>query len=225
MKSTRVLKVIPVVLLLALLGLALRAEEMVTIPKSRLQELEDKAAELEKLKGNLAKAKGENIQLRKQHEADAVKITASQAAPPVAIHVSPPLSSLPPLTAGVVVAATDLANHYRADAAAADQRYGKRTFQVQGEVDRFEKPLFTRDYKILLKTADRQTQVICDVFPPEQYGAVFTVNNGSELVGLLAGETRVPIARVGSTVVIEGRCKGLSGSTVKMTGCEFKSAR
>jgi hypothetical protein len=135
------------------------------------------------------------------------------------------MASLPPLKDSSMVEAMDLANYYRTDAPAADRRYGKRTFQVRGEVERFEKPSFIRDYKIVLKTANRQTLVVCDVIPPEKFSAVFTVNNGSELVGLMAGETRVPIAKVGGNVVIEGRCKGLSGSTVKMAGCELKSAR
>ena len=225
MKSTRVSNVVRLVLVLALLGLALRAEEMVTIPKSRLQELERKANELDKLKEDLAKAKGENVELKKQHEAEVVKSSVSPAAGPAVRQVSAALATLPPLTEGVVVEAMDLANYYRADAGAAEQRFGKRTFQVQGEVERFEKPLFRRDYKIVLKTGYRQTMVICDVLPPEKYSAVFTVNDGLELVGLLAEQSRVPIAKVGGTVVVTGRCKGLSGLAVTMAGCELKSAR
>ena len=106
-----------------------------------------------------------------------------------------------------------------------NERYRKHTFKVQGEVVGFEKPLFTRDYKLLLKTANRQIKVICDIVPPEKYSAVFTIKNGSELVGLLAGQTRVPITKVGDTVVLEGQCKGMSDSVVKMSSCELKSVQ
>jgi hypothetical protein len=212
---------------LCLVGAAFhtRAAEMVTIPKARLQELERKEAELEKLQGDLSKTKGENVQLKRQHQEDAVKIASAPVPEPIVTHVSAPMASLPALQKGETVDAMDLANHYVADAAAADARYRKRTFKVQGEVVGFEKPLFTRDYKIILKTADRQTKVVCDVFPPDKYRAVFTIKNGSELAGLISGETRMPIAKVGDTIVVEGECRGISNSAVKMSGCELKSAR
>jgi hypothetical protein len=63
--------------------------------------------------------------------------------------------------------------------------------------------------------------VICDFYPPENFRAVYTINGGTVLVGTLPG-TRVPIAKLGDNVVIEGRCKGLSGGGVKLTNCELK---
>ncbi len=238
-----------VALVLALIGLALPtlAEEMVTIPKSRLQELERKEAELDKLKGvstkpkelnpppseeelkklktELSRTQEQNAELQKQHAADAAKIAATPAAEPVVTHASPPMASLPPLAEGETVDAMDLANHYRADAAAADERYRGKTFLVRGEVVRFEKPMFVRDYKIVLKTADRELKVVCNVFPPEQYKAVFPAKDGSELIGLTSSEARMPITKVGDTVVVGGQCKGLRNSTVTMAGCELKAQR
>src|SRR5439155_15620355 len=109
------------------------AQETVTIPKSRLEELQRKEAELDSLKGDLKATKGENLQLKKQHQEDAIKISSAPRTQPVATHVSPPIASLPPLTAGEIVDAMDLANYYRADAAAADHRVGKQGVKVQGE--------------------------------------------------------------------------------------------
>jgi len=83
--------------------------------------------------------------------------------------------------------------------------------------------MLLRDYYILLKTADPQTRVVCDFYPPDKFKAVFTINSGTALVGLLAGETRVPLAKVGDTVLIEGRCKGPSSGGVRLTNCELKS--
>jgi hypothetical protein len=213
-------RVIASLVLILLTAAAASAQDSVAIPKSRLEELERKEAELEKLKGNLSKTKEENQQLKKQHEEDAVKIKSAPAPQPAIVHTSPPMASLPPLAKGETVDALDLAGHYRADALAADQRYRKRTFKVRGEITGFEKPMFVRDYKVLLKTADLQTRVVCDVYPPEKYKAVFPVKDGAELVALLPDESRVILLKVGDRVVLEGQCKGLSGSAVRMTSCE-----
>ncbi len=208
---------------LAIVSLSALAQDSVTVPKSRLEERERKEAELEKLKGDLNKTKGENVQLKKQHEADAVKIT--EAPPPVVKYVSPPMNSLPAIASGETVESMDLADHYRAEPAVADQRYRKHVFKVQGEIVGFEKTLFIKPYKILLKTPDRKTKVICVVQPPEKYSAVFTIKDGAELVGTIPQHENQSIAKVGDTVVIVGKCEGLSDSTIKMSGCELKSVR
>ena len=200
------------------------AQETVIIPKSRLEELQRKEAELDSLKGDLKATKGENLQLKKQHQEDAIKISSAPRTQPVVTHVSPPMSSLPPLTTGEIVDAMDLANYYRADAAAADHRFRKQVLKVRGEISAFEKPPFIRDYRILLRTDDREIRVVCDMNAPEQYDAMFTVKHGSELVGQKSGRNRVPIAKVGDKVIIDGQCRGLSDGTVKLSGCEFKSS-
>jgi hypothetical protein len=203
------------------------SQETVTIPKSRLEELERKEAELEKLKGAAAKPQPtiQNSTPQKQKESvpqqNLPQTAATLPTPPIS--AAPSLSSLPPLGIDTVLSAADLAAHYRADAAAADRRYRKHTFKVQGEIASFEKPPLIRNYFILFKTADPQTRVVCDFYPPDKFKAVFTINSGTALVGLLAGETRVPLAKLGDTVVIEARCKGLSSSGVKLTNCELKS--
>src|SRR5207245_1222228 len=199
------------------LALPVLAEELVTIPKSRLEELERKEAELEKLKADLYQTRNQNAQPQKQHAADVGRSAIAPPAEPVVARVSPPLASLPALKPGEPVEAMDLANYYRADAAAADQRYRRQRFTIRGEVAGFDKPLFRRDYKLILKTSDRDVRVACDVSPPEKYRAVFTVKLGSELVGLMAGETRVPIAKVGEIVTVEGQCKGLRDSVVVLS--------
>src|SRR5438876_431383 len=101
-------------LLLVIMVRPVWAQETVTILKSRLQELERKEVELEKLKGEFRSAKGENVQLKNQHQDDAVKISSAPPAPSHETHVSPPMASLPPLAQGEPVDAVDLANHYRA---------------------------------------------------------------------------------------------------------------
>lgn len=204
------------------------AQDTITIPKSRLEELERKEAELEKLKGLSPKSQVAIPNLKTNQQDQAVPQTSpahtavTSSRPPGSQPQLP--AALPPLENGALVSATDLAAHYRANAATADQRYRKRTFKVQGEIVGFEKPLLVRNYVILLKTTEPQTRIICDFYPSENFKAVFTANNGMELVGLLP-DSRVPLAKVGDNVIIEGRCKGLSNGGVKLTRCEFKPAK
>lgn len=204
------------------------AQETVTIPKARFEELERKEKELEKLKAELSTAKSETARLKQEKDevvARAAAAAAAVGAEPVVMHVSPLMATLPPLRAGEVVDAIDLANHYRADAGAAATRYGRQRIRVRGEVVGFEKPMFVRPYRILLKGPDRQTRVLCTISPPDRFKAVFTINAGAQLVGLTAGESRVPIAKVGDTVTLEGKCTGLDGDCVELSAGALVSAQ
>src|SRR6266481_5562067 len=67
-------RMVVIVLLLGLFCPAIFAQDTVTVPKSRLEELERKEAELNKLKGDLNKTKDENAELKQQHKVDAAKI-------------------------------------------------------------------------------------------------------------------------------------------------------
>ena len=202
------------------------AQDTVTIPKSRLEELERKEAELEKLKSAGPQPAIQNSTTKKHDEAAPQNspLQTSFSSPALAVSETPSFTSLPPIEKETVVSATDLAAHYRANAAMADARYRKRIFKVQGEIVGFEKPPMIRNYNILLKTADPQSRVICDFYPAENFKAVYTINAGTVLVGTLP-DTRVPIAKIGDNVVIEGRCKGLSGGGIKLTDCELKVAK
>jgi hypothetical protein len=220
---------VPIVFFIFLFGhVALAfAQDTVTIPKSRLEELERKEAELEKLKGT-AKTQPALQNPTAKNQVEAVpqnsppQTTPPSPAPPVSETRS--FTSLAPLEKNTIVSAIDLAAHYRANPGMADERYRKLTFKVQGEIVGFEKPLMVRNYYILLKTSEPLTRVICDFYPPDTFKAVYTINSGTALVGTLP-DSRVPIAKVGDNVVIEGKCKGLSGGGVKLTDCELRVAR
>jgi len=204
-------------------GSPLSAEDMVTIPKSRLKELEAKEAELQKLKGEYTKTKTEKEQLQKKYDETAASVAASPVTT-VPAHVSPPIDSLPPLEEGQVVDSMDLANYYKTDPKAADERFRKKRFRVKGEVAAFSKPLFVRPYKIVLKSPDPTLAVSCEVTPPDKYKSVFTAKNGMELVGLI-GETRVPLLKVGDKVVLEGECRGERNGVVTFWWCKFEDAQ
>jgi hypothetical protein len=207
-------------------ALPLRAQDNVTISKSRLEELERKEKELQKLQGDLHKTKDENTQLKKQHQEDTAKIaTIPVPAPLVVNHTSPPIANLPPLATGEVVNALDLANYYRVDRASADQRYLNHSFKVRGMVASFEKIITSRYYRVLFQSPDGQTKVMCNIYPPETYKGVFTASNGQEVVGLTRAESRVTLIRVGDAAEVSGECKGLEGSLVRMAGCVLVSAQ
>src|SRR5436309_1169457 len=103
--------VIPALLVFVLcIGWTVDAQENVTISKSRLQELEDKERELNRLKGDLTKTQDENARLKKEQD----RVTSAPPAPaPVVVHRAAPMSSLPALKETDAVDAMDLADHYR----------------------------------------------------------------------------------------------------------------
>jgi hypothetical protein len=235
---------------------ALHAEEnMVTIPKSRLDELERKAAELERLQRQLRQTKVEQEELRHaKEEADrkaAEQIKAAAAAKAEAekaaaaarksaedtralalaarsratAYAAQPIGSLPPLKPGEPVSSMDLLAHFAADPVAAAARYGTGRITVEGEIVGFSKPPFIRPYDLLLRTGDPLRRVVCGVDPPGEYKAVYPANSGLLLVGITTRGDEVTLLQVGQIVVIEGRCHGLRGPNVTLGGCVVKSVR
>jgi len=198
----------------------LRGQDTVVVPRSRLEELERKEAELEKLRSQFKKVSGETLPPKKQAEAKPAK-PAVPAPPP---EVSTPLRSLPKLSEGEMVEARDLSEHYRTDVTGADARYRKRTFRVKGEVAGFEVPPFLSYYKMVLRASDPQMRVVCEIPRPEKYKAVNKTENGSQLVGVMVDGTRVPLVKTGEMVVVEGRCNGSKDSVVSLSRCKLKTA-
>ncbi|MGA2139926.1 MAG: hypothetical protein ABSH14_13800 [Verrucomicrobiia bacterium] len=221
---------------------ALRAEEdTVTIPKSRLEELERKAAELDNLQGELKQSRAEQENLRQAREeadrkaAEQIKAAAAAKAEAektaeharvvaAAAYTAAPMESLPPLKPGQPVSSVDLLAHYAADPVAAGTRYGKGRITVEGEIVGFSKPPFIRPYELLLKTADPARRVVCGIEPPGEYKAVYPAKSGTVLVGITTRGDKVTLLQVGQPVVIEGQCGGLHGPNVTLDGCILKSA-
>jgi hypothetical protein len=241
MKTANFLSLPPLLVALTTQVIGASAEEMATIPKARLQELERKEKELERLTGELTKTRGEKAKLENEKEKlkgeaeqlqkakqaaetkAAVAIAAGAGAEPVIAHDTPPLVTLPPWKKGDVVDTMDLMNHYRAEAATAAKRYETQRIQVQGEIVGFEKPPFVRPYNIFLRTTERNWKVICRVEPPEKLSAVFTARHGEELVGSTSAGARATLARLGQKAIVEGNCKGMKDQSVTLTGCRLVS--
>ena len=255
--STGLFLLLLCLLLTLVIGLpALRAEEdTITIPKSRLEELERKAAELDGLQRELKQSKVEQEKLRRAKEetdrkaaeqikaaaaakteaeksaaaakksAEDARAVAAAARSGAPAYTAPLMESLPPLTPGKPVSSMDLLAHYAADTVAAGARYGKGRITVEGEIVGFNKPLFIRPYQLLLKTGDPARRVVCGLDPPSEYKGVYPAKSGTVLVGITARGEKVTLLRVGQPVVIEGRCGGLHGPNVTLDGCILKPAR
>ncbi len=213
------------VLALLLLPLAVRSQDEVTIPKSRLQELERKEKELEKLKKGAEPALAPVPALPPPTAGTPVPFPQRQLRLPPSTNspVTQPLRPLSALGQGDIVEATQLAAYYRQDAGTADRQFKKQKVLVRGEIAAFEKPMFRRNYRVLLLTGDREAAVVCDLLPPPNLSAVFTANHGSELIGM-QGETRILLAKVGQRVVLQGTCKGLHDNSVLVAADSFKPA-
>jgi len=206
--------------LLSLAG-PMAAQDSVTVPKSRLEELERKEKELERLKGESPKDNVQTAQPKPKPEPEthALPPVLAPAPEPVIRYSSPALESLPPLQPYDVIDSMDLANYYHADSAAADRRFRKQKIAVRGEIVGFEKPIWKRNYRILLKSPVPGTRVICDLLPPDKCNAIFTTNHGDDLVGMF-GEKRLVLAKVGQKVMVKGECKGPNDSAVMIYGWE-----
>ena len=199
------------------------AQDTVTIPKSRLEELERKEAELQKLKQGTTNAPAGNVPTPYNAPPAATTTPGAQPPPPVPTRVSPPAASLPPMTQGEIVDALDIANQYLADVPSSDKRYRGQKIIVRGEIVGFEKAMFLRDYKVLLAGPDRSTKVVCDLVTPRKYSAAFTIDHGSQIVGQF-GENRETFGRVGQVVLVHGRCKGWKDGSVVITADWFELA-
>ena len=195
-----------------------RAEDTVTISKSRLTELERKAARADKLAADLEKAQAE-ISLLKGEIAAPPKSFAAPVLPPQVeqslqkLPPTRPLTELPPLTKGEVVIASDLLHHYAMDPAAADQRYKKKNFKLQGIVTDLDKPLLMSPYRVIFRVPASPLKLICDVRSPEQFKKVYVSADRERVVG----ETysgRATLAKVGEEITLQGRCAGLKDGVV-----------
>ncbi len=197
-----------------------QAQDSVTIPKSRLEELERKEAELQRLQQAATNSAAARALPANAAPATGVALPAGQAPAPVVSRVSPPMSSLPPFKEGETVDSIDLVNYFRAEPAEAEKRYQGQKIIVRGQIIGFEKPMFIRNYKVLLPGPEQSAKVICDLLTPRKFTSAYTIDHGAQLVGQF-GENRQTLARVGQTVLMHGRCKGLKDSSVYIVADYF----
>lgn len=199
------------------------AQERVTIPKSRLEELERKEAELDRLRSGAAPQPAASpgpaaaAPSASFAPAAAAAPQAGTAVPAAPARPAIAVASLPPLQPGQKMSSADLVNHFLADPIAAGQRYRKKTLTVQGRLTRVSRSFMRREYELVLEGPQPGQEVVFQMRTPDQFDAVYTVNNGAELVGTSRG-TRTPLGRVGDPMTLRGVCKGLQGAQVVLKG-------
>lgn len=224
------------------------ADDSVTVSRSRLAELERKAAEADRLADELAKAKAEIARLKSQQaelsnpKADNAKLKEEQAGLkkaaskpdhwlPLAVEnatrnlpPTPPIDSLPPLQRDEVVPIHDLLNHYASDPVAADRRYRGRVFKVRGVIAELDKPLLISPYRVVFRLPGLALKVVCEVRPPEDYSKVYITNDRERIVGETE-RRRVTFATIGTEATYRGQCRGLRGGLVDLVGCVRQDTR
>ena len=185
------------------------------------KELRQKSDEIEKLRGELAAARGEAQRLTRSAELSTglfsatVEKTGRAAAKPMT-----PISALPALKASDVVSADEIALYYSADSRSADLRFRKKSFRVQGKIERFEERGFVRKIVVILDSPERSLRIFCDLPFAEEFSAVFSTKGGQVLVGVTSSRREVRLMEVGETVIFAGKCAGLQNRGIVFSQCE-----
>jgi len=140
-------------------------------------------------------------------------------APPVA-KPSRPIEHVPEVQAGDVMDARDLVHYYQTDAAGADRRFRKKTFQIRGVVEKFEPKMFVRLYDVLLESPEKSTGIVCKFSYADGWNAVYTKEHGRVLVAK-ERQSEIRLLKTGDSVTLRVRCEGLKGSDLEFSRCEF----
>ena len=191
---------------------------------------QQKEAEIQKLKQDLARAEAEAAKLN-QTEAQPKNEPTPPAAAPVKSSDSTtprgrtpgpakPAGDLTPLKRDEIVDAADLVQQFKTDSSAAEQRCQKKTFGVKGVIARFEAKLFRRQYEVILESPEKFMRVVLRFDYPDDYKSIYTIQNGQKLVGRPAENKEVTLMTVGDAVVFQGKCKGLRDAEIVFTGCK-----
>src|SRR5438552_2725520 len=192
---------------------------------------QQKEAEIQKLKRDLARAETEAAKLN-QAEAQPKNEDTPPAAEPLKSSDSTtkrehtpgpakPAGDLPSVKRDEIVDAAELVQQFKTDSAAAEERCQKKTFRVKGVIQRFEAKLFLRQYEVILESPEKFLRVVLRFDYPDDYKSVYTIQNGQKLVGRPAENKAVTLMMVGDAVVFQGRCKGLRDAEIIFTGCKI----
>ena len=181
-------------------------------------ELRRKAEEVDRLKAELDRAQSELKRLKQDNER--LRTERAQMVPaPAPAKPSKPLVEVPPVKSDDVVDVRDLVLYYKADAAAADARFKKKTFRITGTVERFNPKMFLRKYDVILESPDKAIKVAGNFDYADNFNAVVTQKRGQNLVALVGRNGEMDLMKAGDVIILKGTCQGLSDSFVDFSGC------
>jgi len=194
-----------------------------------LAALRRKTEEVERLKAELETARSSVANAAQNSSASSAAVSAPAAAtipaaknPTLWEKLPPtrPATELPKLEGGELVTVFDLVNHYRADVTAADGRYRKKTFKLEGVIERIEEEFFGRAVKVLLESPDRTVRVVCAVEPPTRFKSTYTLAEGTVLMAN-DGRGAFTWLRAGERLVVSGSCAGLKDGAIFLNRAEL----
>lgn len=202
----------------------------VTVPAAELKALQEKAAEVERLKAQLQKAEQELNSLKSNPAAPAPKPHVGKAplwVPPAALQAMTneppprPLVELPPLGRETVLTVRELISYFESDPAAAAKRFRGQAVVVRGIVTDVRKSMFQAQYELNFRQLDSPLRVTAVFRPPAEFTRVFATEDGQEMVGLGHG-IRTVFARVGADLTVQGTCEGLESGAIRLSGCAYR---
>jgi hypothetical protein len=219
MKSFASMK--PALILAVCLSISLAGSLSAADPSD--EELKRKAAEVERLKSDLEKAQNELKSLKADNqklraEKDQVVTAATQAGVVVVQKPSKPLVEVPPVNPSDTLDVRDVVLYYQTDPAGAAQRFTNQKFRVRGVVDGFGRIPAVHAYHLYMESPDKRVKVRFTLGFPPGIDSVVARKDGTELVSVTP---RVDTIMMHSqeNVVIEARCLGLDGVTLKFDHC------
>ena len=185
------------------------------------KELRRKSDEIEKLRSELSAARDEAQKVVRSAELSGGHLSATvEKAGRTPAKPMMPISALPDVNASDVVPADEIAHYYSADPRSSDLRFRKKTFRVQGKIERFEERGFVRKTVVILDSPDRSLRIFCEQPFAEEFSAVFSTKGGQVLVGVTSSRREVRLMEVGEAVIFEGKCAGLQNRGIVFSQCE-----
>ncbi len=195
-------------------------EDMVSISRSHWENLQLNAREFQRLTNEIASLKAEIKKLKGDSNAasPAVAAPVEPKDGPVAGNAlsTPDMATLPVLTPETVVSVVDLISHFQKDPVAAEARYKKRSFVLQGVVAEIDKSTTSRNYDVIFRQPGTALKAKIKITPPTRTGAaVLAKDGGSTEGGTSDGNTRS--VEVGQTVSLTSRCETFSKDTITLS--------
>lgn len=218
---------VSLILLLATPAFAADAASAETDLKRKQEEVERLKRELDKAQTDLNKTQSDLKKLEKENER--LRKEKTVLPPPAKAPAAPaqpvkPIATLPPLGSDELVEVAEWVGHFRADPAAAAQRYDKKIIRLQGEIAGFDAQMLGRTYEVLLVSPDPALRVVCKFSYLEQdWRSVYTQDRGRKLVRTSQRGGEKVLLEVGQTVTFKGRCLGLKKDELVLSG--FQEAR
>lgn len=181
--------------------------------------LADSERQLKAREAELTAAKNEIERLKKEHARMAVDphpinpmvLKSLENLPPAR-----PLTGLKPVEKDETVPVHELLAHYAADPKAADARYLKKAFRLQGIVADVDKPLVGSSFVLFFRIPNYDGQVMCEAYPPEKYSRVYATSDRLRVLGVVPGHYPTTLASVGSEMNFIVRCLGIKSGGVRV---------